>query len=207
MKNNSYENRPRWMCRVVRRWEDAFGTATGQTSLTARHLCGCDACREFFADDAAFEQTLRREAVRVKTEPDAGLEQRILRAVMETRPAPRRKVVGRTVGVSLAAMAAGVVIAFVVLQQPAPTNVEKHEVAGAGKSGKESGGLAAPVAEERWWTTIDARRAAMELAEKNPLQQEIDSVYRDAQTALGFLALNFLPSEREVPEERVPSQG
>lgn len=207
MKNNSHENRPRWMCRAVRRWEDAFGAATGQTSLTARHMSGCDACREFFAEDAAFAQMLRRDAVRVKTEPEAGFDQRILRAVMETRPARRGKIVGRAVGFSLAVMAAGVAIAFVVLHQPGAMKGEKLGIAGAEKSGKESGGIVALVARESWWTTIDARRTAIELAEKNPLQQEIDSVYRDAQAALGFLALNFLPSEREVPEERVPSQG
>jgi hypothetical protein len=204
--NNSHPDSPRLICRLVRRWEMALGPVTGQTSLTARHMCGCGACREFFAEDLSFEQSLRRDAVRMRTEPETGFDQRILRAVMETRPAPRRKV-ARTFGFSLAAVAAGVAIAFVVLHQPAVTNLEKSEIVDAGKSGKESGGLTAPAAGENWWTAIDARRTALELAEKNPLQQEIDSVYQDAQTALGFLALNFLPSSENSTAPRPEKQG
>jgi hypothetical protein len=205
--NNSHPDRPRLICRLVRRWEMALGPVTGQTSLTARHMCGCGACREFFAEDLSFEQSLRRDAARMKTEPEIGFDQRILRAVMETRPAPRRKV-ARTFGFSLAAVAAGVAIAFVVLHRPATTNPGEPQIAEVGKnSGKESGGLTAPAAEEGWWTTIDARRTALELAEKNPLQQEIDSVYQDAQTALGFLALNFLPSSENSTAPRPEKQG
>jgi hypothetical protein len=184
----------------------AFAPATGQSILAARHMCNCEACREFFAEDRSFEESLRRDAVRVKTEPEVGFEQRILRAVMETRPAPRRKV-ARTFGFSLAALAAGVAIAFIVLHQPAATNVEKSEIVDAGKSGKESGGLTTPAAGENWWAAIDARRTALELAERNPLQQEIDSVYQDAQAALGFLALNFLPSSEGGAAPRPEKQG
>jgi hypothetical protein len=36
---------------------------------------------------------------------------------------------------------------------------------------------------------------AKTLAEQNPLTQELDSVQADARSALGFLALNFLPSD------------
>jgi hypothetical protein len=37
--------------------------------------------------------------------------------------------------------------------------------------------------------------AATKLAAQNPLTQELNSVQADARSALGFLALNFLPSD------------
>jgi hypothetical protein len=204
--NDHHPHRTGLSCRLLRRWEMGMGPASGQSALTSRHMSQCEACREFFSEDLVFEQSLRRAAPRMKVEPEAGMNLRILQAVMETRPA-RRPVVSRRLGFSLVAAVAGVALAFVVLQRSMVTESENPEIAGVENSGKESGGLTTPADEDNWWMTFDARRSALAIAEKNPLQQEIDSVYTDAQAMIGFLALNFLPSETTTPERSVPTQG
>lgn len=80
----SFRSRP--ICVAVRRWEACLGAASGLTRLSARHLRGCPACREFFAEDDAFAETLRRDARRWREQSAAAspaLERAILRAVRE----------------------------------------------------------------------------------------------------------------------------
>jgi hypothetical protein len=46
---------------------------------------------------------------------------------------------------------------------------------------------------------------AIALLEGEPLRREVDAVYADARSALGFLALNFLPDSTQVSDSRETS--
>lgn len=206
MNKNHEENfndRPGLRCRLVRRWEAWRGPAAGHTALTTRHMETCEDCQAFFAEDFAFEDLLRSSAQAEKraTAPQIGFEQRILRAVRESQPeAPQR---GKASLVwSLAGTVAGVALALVVAQQMTPektapefaanqpaNNTTPMPDAGAELT-EEDAGMPA-----HWWQSLGTRESALELAAKNPLQQEIDSISTDAQSVLGFLAMNFLPTE------------
>jgi hypothetical protein len=203
--NDYRPHRTRLLCRLVRRWEMQMGPASGESALTQRHIEQCEACQEFFSEDLAFEQNLRRGAAFVKTEPEAGMELRILQAVTATRTVRRRERFRSF-------LFAGVALAWTLIQRPHATESKETGIAAVEKSGKESGGLATPTSTHGWWTAWDAQHSALAMAEKNPLQEEIDSVYTDAQTAIGFLALNFLPTSEgsaTAPSEKraEPSQG
>lgn len=217
--NKSRRSRPGLVCSVVRLWESSRGpAATGCSRLTERHMEGCAECRAFFIEDAGFEQSLRRDATRLcAAPPDSGLEQRILQAVKAAKAQPDEErmarqelspVWGRALLASLA-VALGVVF-WVRLPAPALDTVPDSArvmttlttVETPRPAAKQ--GATAPVIAV-WWSTLEARGAELAKTEKNPLEQELESVRTDARAVIGFLALNFMPSrpEREAP----PSQG
>jgi hypothetical protein len=205
--NNPTRHRPALSCRLVRRWESSHGTATDLTWVAERHCERCDACAEFFTDDAAFEQSLRREARGIRVEPSAGFEQRILRAVRESQPEPEPARV-RPLSIAFAGVAAGVALAIVVAQQMgvkddgAAPRVATHETPATANPANSSESAAAG-----WWSSLREVSPVRTLAEKNPLQEEIDYIYTDAQSVLGFLALNFLPSTDEHPANAPKETG
>jgi hypothetical protein len=171
----------------------------------------------FFGVDEVFEQRLRRDATRARLDaaPESGLELRILQAVAASaRPvrARRSKAHGWTL-LGIAAVA-GAACVLIFTQGPASHPREKTapgsriEIAGTPAAEQTQGdrtevAVAAASSsrdapdEAGWWTSLDARQSALTLAAKNPLQHEIDSVYTDAQAVIGFLALNFLPTNPE----------
>ena len=207
--NSQRSHRPGLVCRVVRQWESWRGAEAGHTRITARHRETCEACREFFAEDAAFEDMLRSSARAERNAaavlPSADFEQRILRAVRESagqpeRPARRMPVF--SIAFSLAGAAAAVALAVIMAQRmgpPEPTGPALTEArTGVGVVGEANGEPTAEVTTSAW-------RSALELAGKNPLEEEIVSVSEDAKAVIDFLALNFLPAEaggRKKVEDR-----
>lgn len=205
--NNPRPARANLVCSAVRGWEARVGSTSGQTRLASLHLTGCAECREFFAEDPGFEETLRRDATRLRSvSPDAGLERRILRAVREAAPETRRRssrdvspIWGRALLAS--ASVAVAVVLWSLPQAPAPDSA----VIAAAKKVTVAAQPRVAAAGGEGWKALEARRPDFGWAQKNPLEREIDSVRTDARVVIGFLALNFLPSKR--PPEAPGSQG
>ncbi len=207
------------MCLAVRRWEGAFGGGAELSRVTERHLEVCDECQAFFAEDLSFEEMMRGEARAGKRAgaamPDDGFEMRILRAVRESGP-ERERVTRRerswSLGLSVAGAAAGVALAVALSQkageEPAgPEFAQAHEAAGAGLAAEAEDVAKVASTAMRWWGALDAGDSARELAARNPLQREIDSVSADAKAVVDFLALNFLPAAEGVRVEGGNDRG
>lgn len=203
--------RSRPVCSLVRRWEAGCGPASGHSRLLARHLKDCAECREFFAEDPGFEQALRRDAARLRRAPaDSGLERGILRAVRNAEEAARKPdrdispVWGRAL---LAAAAVAAALALVFWPRPSAGGPGKPAAVAKGPAEETPPRIAVAAGESPrgWWKTLETRGADLAWAEKNPLEQEIESVRTDAQAVVGFLALNFLPTKPRP--ETPPSQG
>jgi hypothetical protein len=186
-------------CRLVRHWEAWRGPATGHTALAMRHLKTCAECQAFFTEDVSFENQLRGAACVEKTAMAAALqsdfEQRILRAVRASQPEPEQPKQGsRGISLtwSLAGAAAAIALALAVAQWRVPDKAGPELVA---SQEVQAGTPDAQESSLRWWSSLEARESALELATHNPLEQEIESISANAQSVLGFLALNFLPTE------------
>jgi hypothetical protein len=130
-----------------------------------------------------WEESLRDAAVRLKNEAPEGLEQRISRAVADAARPEQPPALFRP-AVIVFAVAACAAVAFYVSHRPAPGAAP--EIA-----------LANPAAP----TQADEALApdATDLMQQDPLQDEADSVYSDARSAVSFLADNFLPSTPQTP--------
>jgi hypothetical protein len=148
-------------------------------------MATCPACREYFAASAALDERLRAAAPRLAQALPQGFEQRMERALA---PHTRKPAAASDSGSPwvfwsfLGSIAAAAVVAFVLFR---PVDVPS-----SGPGIAENPPLLAPVAGMRP-TSSDV---LLGLAGANPLQREIDHVYADAQSALRFLALNFLPA-------------
>lgn len=186
MKTNDL-NPTRFACRIVR-WSNALaGGAGGEIRKFSAHGATCADCQKFFAVQAQLESELRFAAGEMGDRPEDDFEERILRGVRKVRPAARPTVRFGHPLIPLAGVVAGVVFAIILLGRipPKPTGTGQPLVAGPG--------VIAPAAPENSWTwnMPDSLRVAVK---GNPLQNELESVYSDAQSALNFLALNFLPT-------------
>jgi hypothetical protein len=200
MNDITFLDRPAFRCRVVRRWCALTGSAA------VPHVHSCGDCRAYFQAAAALEHSLR-SSVPAESDVASGLEQRILRAVRESTPAPqlsgRRRAAVWPAAVALPALAAA---ALVVLwpKQPAP-RLAAQPVAVANASAVDAAAVVSAVESfsNRLVDTVIPTTA--EFVATNPLQQEMDSLYADARSALGFLAMNFLPPASR--ENRPPRSG
>ena len=173
--------RSRLICRLVRGWTSLFGEATAGEfrGLGARHVATCDDCRCFFAAGDELESALKRDAARQTAVPPAGIEQRIMGAVNVSALRPRSRPT-RYLPLTLACAAAGIALTVMVFQwQPQ----RPREVAAAHPA----------VAPDQVWTSL--KPSAEALLSGDPLQQEVDAVVTDAQSALRFLERNFSPSQ------------
>lgn len=182
---------PRLACRVAR----LRAALAGDPGRSA-HVAGCADCQRHFAAATAFDTALRRDAVRPAADIPAGLERGILRAVAESRlePAHAEKSSGSLGWFAGAALAAAAAVAVVfALRSPAPAP-------GGGLTAENSPRVQTTAPRESAAETPLPSKpvlnlpSASALASQNPLQSEIDNVYSDAQYALRFLALNFLPA-------------
>ncbi len=181
---------PRLLCRVVRPWHAATGGA-------ARHLETCADCRAHVAATDALARALRCAApawtAAVTPAPSTGFEQRLLRAVREPA-APRRSPAARLAWMTATALTT--VVAVVLIRPPAPraSRITDAEIEALTETvNAASRGLVEKV--------IPATGA---LAADNPMQREFGAIYADARSAVGFLALNFLPLP---PAEATPSSA
>jgi hypothetical protein len=184
----------RWVCRIIRHWSAISG---GENS---RHLSSCAACREFFATSATLDNALRRDARRAAdavSSTSEGFEREILRAVRNsTRVQTRTRWLawgGNWAMGGLATVAAVVVAALVF----------ERQTISAGRANPESltttstaeAAVIVQAVESLSNRLVDSViPSAGELVARNPLQQELGSVYSDMRSALDFLALNFLPT-------------
>lgn len=184
---------PRFACRVVQGWVSVVGEgeAPPTGAFGSRHVASCECCREFFARSTSLEATLRGSSAARRAEPSAELDRRIISAVRETARSARRTEARSAGGI----MAWGGAIAVVALA-----------VAVGQRQSLSNRGIArpwavAPSAESRADEAIAAtvwgrlQPDAEALLEGEPLQREVDAFYADARSALGFLALNFLPAQ------------
>lgn len=196
--NEGASGRPRLTCRVVQGWVSIIGDGTEPRGAAwgARHVAACDGCRAFFHVGEALESSLRRSAPAERKAAPAGLEEQIIAALRRSeRPAPRtRPIVGGGAFVLMGAAACAALALFVVLKNgraPEASGVSAPTTVAAGEG---SGGALVIVAGEvdSVWSKLQPDTA--ELLEAAPLQREVDAFYSDARSALGFLALNFLPS-------------
>ncbi|WP_414664633.1 hypothetical protein [Horticoccus sp. 23ND18S-11] len=195
--------RVRPVCRVIRQW----CVVTGQAQ--PRHAASCADCRAYFQTGDAVEGALRRDAgawTQASPAPSAGFERELLRSIREEAAvqAPVRTPGGawRSFGVAMAACAVVAGIGYVQFgggtwRRDVPDTTVAAETAVVLETVESlSQGLVE--------TVIPSAGA---LVADNPLQREFDSIYADARSVLGFLALNFLPTTPEnagvVPARRI----
>jgi hypothetical protein len=182
------ESHPRLLCRVVRGWSMIAGDPA--TGAAARHVAACPACQRFFAASSALDARLRAAAPRQAQALPAGFEQRLERALAPlTREATTAAEADSGVGSrwvlwsffgSAATVAAA--LAVFVLMRPVDAPPVGPEFA-----------IDRPAETPALEISPASGGVLLGLAQENPLQREIDHVYADAQDALRFLALNFIP--------------
>jgi hypothetical protein len=190
-------SRPRFHCRLVRLW-------CPDTGPRPRHVESCADCREYFRASEALDSALRRDAVRSAPEFPAGLERSIMQAVRASgrTPEPSRFSTALFAGGGFIA-AAAVALAVVFFHQ-AP-GVKSTAVVAKDAAAVPGIVAAAESLADRWWNEVVP--PARTLVMGNPLQQELNSVYSDARSALDFLALNFLPSTRDTAARKSGQVG
>jgi hypothetical protein len=198
---NTSASSPRLSCRLVR-----LRAALGGDPARSAHVAGCADCQRHFAAVSAFDAALRRDTARNRAEIPAGLDRGILRAVAESRLAPpaAEKSSGAFAWLAGGALAAAAAVALVfALRSPAtaPGGVAAVEPPPAAGS---AGARVAATEQALPSVPVLDLPTAETLVSRNPLQSEIDQVYSDAQYALRFLAMNFLPTlpERDAARPR-----
>ena len=185
--NNSNSHQPRFVCRVVRFWN-----ATG-----SRHAATCPDCQRYFGACDGLESSLRRAARSQREDVSAGLEQQIARAVNLSIAPQEPSNLLRPGLLALTGLAVAIALAAIQfnkapMQGPAyrsGQDVPQPGVFTPSATGATSGNSVV----EQWNAVLPPAR---ELLSQDPLQDEMDSVYHDAKSAVSFLAQNFLPTAR-----------
>jgi RNA polymerase sigma factor (sigma-70 family) len=130
-------------------------------------------------------------ASRESAPPPTGLENRILRAVAESRIQRPRRRFPLPLAVGAAASAAVLLAAAMFLRTAPEPDHPGEEIAVLLQT--------ADSLAERWWNSVVPGTAT--LVHENALQQELTSVVAGARSALDFLALNFLPVAPAPPPQ------
>ena len=183
---------PRFVCRATRAWSaklqpDRCGEPA---SLFTSHVANCPACHDYFAACGELDTALRTEARSMRS-AHPGLETRVIQAVDRSRAPLRHRPSRGGWGLGLAGFAvASLAVAVFVSKAPTPSAPDSRDVALDSQAMMESF-AAMGTASREWWNAVAP--SAAELARQDPLRDELDSVYSDAQTAAAFLARNFLP--------------
>ena len=197
--NTTPSHHSRFVCRAVRLCCLSGRPAIGQR---ARHIETCDDCRQYFSACDELESGLRRDAVRSAPAAPVGLERGIIQAVRMSQPVPARprfRIVP-IAGIAIAAAA----VAIVALRQP----LRVDDARTAANPAAEASALldAVDSISEQWWNSV--LPSATSAVQDNALRRELDAVVADARSALGFLALNFLPSSPgNAPPKAAPIGG
>lgn len=186
---------PSLVCRIRRQW-----CALSNQRLP-RHAATCATCRSYFAATQALETALRRDAATTALPtPSRNFEPQILQAVRVAAAHPTREAQvsstrWRTLGSGLAAAASLALIVFLVSFKP-----RVDPAVGPAPSAAEGAAVIVSAVQTLSTGLVDSViPSAGELVAENPLQQELGSVYSDVQSALDFLALNFLPTSTTQP--------
>ena len=188
---NNSTGKTRFTCRVVRLKTALAGRASNATG----HVANCPECQAYFRTDEILVTSLRRATAQETQRPSADLAAKIALAVRQSAPAPRRS--HRPVALSLFAGAtAALAMAFFVVRENLPIRPTAPKNQGTSEiSSSDVAGLVSDVDRLRIRFMNSVEPAATKLAAQNPLTQELKSVQADARSALGFLALNFIPAE------------
>jgi hypothetical protein len=184
--------RPRWSCRLLRSWSVVSG------HLPTGHVESCPACHAYVREQYELEDALRRTSPAGRVAPSFGLELRIQRTVRnQLPPGATARPVFRPLPWAAAGLAAGLALGVIVWNRRAPVTLPAGPTAAL--SAAEAQAMVAAVESFSVQVTDTVIPTAGELVANNPLQQELDSLYTDARSALGFLALNFLPTAGGPP--------
>lgn len=199
MNSNRSSTRPRFTCRMVRQW----AALSGDTA--PRHATGCADCREYFSASQSLEHALRRDALRPAPVMSPGFERRILNTVRASAQAPGVAPIRRgfrhliPAGAGSLAVAALVVVA---VWSNRGTHFSGH-TPGASITREDAAAVVQAVQNVSTQIVETVIPSTAQFVANNPLQHEAESIYADARSALGFLALNFLPAAGGNP--RAPS--
>jgi len=180
----------RFICRVVRLKLALVGEAAEPTG----HVKNCPDCQAYFHTSVLLENTLRRTAPVEKQPTPDNLAATIIRAVHQSTPLPRRSHV--PAWAALAGAAAVVTLSFFTANRsvsirPAPSqNQPNPEIRPA-----DIAKMVTSADQLRIRLLDSVEPAAEKLTTENPLTQELNSARADARSALGFIALNFLPAD------------
>jgi hypothetical protein len=181
--NTPAVHHPRLVCRLVRGWLSVFGDASAAEGkgLGAAHLESCEDCQRFFSACNDLESALRRDVTRHAQSLPEGMEQRIIRAVHQSKPEPRRNA-ARHLPALMAGAVACVALAVIVFRQnpSTPRTVAPDK---------------ATITADQVWTSLKPK--ANDLLSGDPLQHEVDAMVSDARSAVRFLERNFLPPAPE----------
>lgn len=188
MNSNLTLCRTRFTCRIVRRWCALTEAAAPQ------HAARCVACQEYFAAVASLEEALRRDALRSTPLPSIGFEQRILSTVRtsgrELEVAAPRRTAWLPAWTGFAALVAVALVLAWSNRPPRPPVDLRSTAADAALVVDTVENLSSQLVDSVIPTTA-------QFVARNPLQQEASSLYADARSAIGFLAMNFLPKGKD----------
>lgn len=192
---------PRLVCRVVRQWCSLVESAN------PAHTASCAECRDYFRAGVALDAALRSSAApiaRAQADEDDVRTRAIMRAVRSAAPATERSPSWRgalATGAAMAALSVAMVYfhrgpeisAPVAVTPPPPT---------------ADAALLADTVQDLSGKFVDSViPTAGAMVANNPMQQEFGSIYADARAALGFLALNFLPTAPENNNAALPAKN
>lgn len=184
----------RFACRLARAW------STLREDAPSRHLASCPDCQAARLRAQGLESALRAAAPSARAAASPRLEADLLRAVRtagmpspEEAPAPRpRPSWFANLGVAGALAAA----ACVVVYRSSLSELSPRVLA------RDLAALSSTVESLSSGFTETVLPSAGTLLADNPLQDEFSAVYADAQNAVNFLALNFLPGTPPPPATR-----
>ncbi|MEO5960063.1 MAG: hypothetical protein ABIZ49_02505 [Opitutaceae bacterium] len=204
--STSTSHPPRLVCRLVRRWAAVGGNPEAR-SLGSHHIAHCPDCARFFAAVQTLDFSLKRDAARYSAPIPTGLEERITRAVQRSTVAGVPSVNSQRSGarrtsfafgtIALAGVAAAV-LAVVFLPKPVTPS---SEVAPRGVLVNTTPSAGVEPLGNRFWNSLPS--SASEVLNRNPLEEEAAAVYADAQSAVRFLAMNFLPAAATASGRRL----
>lgn len=183
-------NTQRWTCRIVRAGRSLAGDRPMNRGFGSGHIAACADCQRYFAASNQLTSTLRRDANAARRAVPVGLDRRVLQAIAtQSRPPARERHLGR-LAFALAGVTAAVVLALVPLR-PGKSRTDGNLAVDPSVVAPQLNAALAAL------PTLNVSMAAV--MQKEPLQQEVDSVYADARSAVRFLALNFLPDGAPQP--------
>ncbi|HWA09016.1 MAG TPA: hypothetical protein VG838_06060 [Opitutaceae bacterium] len=185
----------RFYCRVVRQWFSPAGAS--------RHAESCADCRRYFQAVAHLESALRRDAVRFAPPAPAGLEQGIMRTIRAAAVPARRRPRPHPAWIASGSFVGIAAVALAVFLVQVPRTVKTDGVAGNQPSSR-SAATGDSLSDQLFNAVVPP---AGDLVANNPLQNELDSVYTGARSALDFLALNFMPASGLTLSRAASSTG
>jgi hypothetical protein len=187
----SSTGKTRFICRVVR-----FQIAlSGDTSNPTGHAAKCPACQAYYRTSDAIVNALRRDTTPTRQPTPDHLASRIALAVRQSTPQSSRRSHAAAWTISVGATAV-VALSFFIIRQITPGHSIGPKTPATAEIGpNDVADLVANVDQLRIRILDSVEPAATKLAAQNPLTQELSSMQADARSALGFLALNFLPTD------------